>query len=549
MVQTQLLMQNPGPANLAGNVLPQLINNGNSKLLNVYDVGKLNIRLNYLYMGLSATSKNQAINNELKKTLTEAISKGYAEQFTQLPAFQHIVTTTIPNLGTNPGMLPELVLYQTFLQNIAALGQSYNKFRVMEQTLMNMSYNREEPVINSLYGLFKKSSFIAILKGILAALPGEYFDLNWYKQINTLTAVPSRKSNSMWDPLVEIVGAHQMPVVSATDASSVKVFDSADYKNPSNVTFQTLVETFLNGLSSQSILAWARAYSNGLPGTQTAVEYFNTMIDVLNDIQLIVAKFKSDFADIRVVLETMNRIGLNNWIQGVNINLQTSTVQYTPLFNKLAFDVINSTLSGCGEMVYDTITYRWKAYTPWHKTLGIPEYDKFVGGSFITFSTRDLESAGGEDFTTSKWLIPQLFTPVTTGSPASPFIRVSNRLGYSVNITRTLFDNATLNASDFTRLNALVVGDIVAKFPTYTESVLDDQYTYSAMSQLLESLFGCGIITDTDDNSSYLLESEIVCFVDIELEDISNQLISWCKAYAPFRVRMAETARTIGFLQ
>jgi len=80
----------------------------------------------------------------------------------------------------------------------------HNSFRLKQGVAIKNAWNREVPSLNSFFGLMNKSSFVNMLNSINLSFEGEYIDKEFMEQINTLTLVPSRRSNAMTDPVLEL---------------------------------------------------------------------------------------------------------------------------------------------------------------------------------------------------------------------------------------------------------------------------------------------------------------------------------------------------------
>lgn len=251
----------PGTRCLAGNTIQQLLNSTNSKLQNCFDIGNMKLRLHYLYLAINSSDKNQALNKQMGAAIDEALSFGYSEMLTQLPFYTDTVTSSMPQMdGNNKGAA--LVWYESMLLNTASIPAKYLETRSLEKEVTDMGFNKEAPIIHDLYGLLKKAAFISVINGISKYTQGEYFDNYWFKQMNVLCNVPSRKSKSMTDPLLTIRGVHALPEVSLTSSGAQSpYFDSSTYTaTVGDVTYtaEELVAAILDDLDVHSIVKWAR---------------------------------------------------------------------------------------------------------------------------------------------------------------------------------------------------------------------------------------------------------------------------------------------------
>lgn len=545
----------PGADNLAGNTIPLLTNNGKSALLNLFDCGKVDIVLKYLYAAIDETDQNQALNVQLGKSMSEALSKAYSETYIQLPLFQDTITSSMKNCDPQ-NRTQAFIWYQTMLQNIASIPAKYNMCVSLEQHLKDSCYNRDESPLEDLYGLLRKNSFRAKINAFSNIIKGEYFDLSWFKQMNTLTMVPSRKTNSMRDPLLVIDACHDIPDIKiTTGSSSTVVLNSDDYEIsiPANagtpwdgqtLAFQDAILGLVKLLSPYNILVWARQLTNGIV-TTTPTAYFNSIVTMVELLRQALAKFPADVADIRTVLDVANRAGLNRWKPGIYFDV-TREMFYQPVFNKLCNDVFVNYLATPNYIYYDEITLRWKFYTIWDEFLGIPKYDRVNGGSFLTFSTRQFESTVTPS-TDTKYLIPKLFDIPQTGYNKVQFV---NRLGVTADVGYTIYTAAQIKASPiYSRLNALGFSDFAQRVPDVNISTGYSAIpeTGSALYYLLTRLFSLGNIKVSSTKTNETMNGDVVSVVDIELDDVSNSMIAFAQAYAPFKVYTPVTERTIGF--
>lgn len=536
----------PGSRNTAGNVIPQLSNSNSSKFLDLMDCGKIDLELNYLYAAIKQTDYNQALNVQMGKSMDEALSKAYSELFIELPFFKDTITSNMINCDSN-NRTQAFIWYQTMLQNIACIPAKYNMLMSLEQHIKDMCYNRNVAPLDDLFGLLKKAAFRAKLTAFSQTITGEYFDMNWFKQVNTLTMVPSRKTNSMRDPLLIIDAIHKVPSLKITAAGDITVLDSSDYNimvDNVSTSFELVIKRLVNLLSPYNILKWARQYTEGSGdfSSTTPTTYFNTIVETVELLRKALNRFPSDVADIRTVLDTANRVGMNRWNQGIYFEL-TKDNTYNPVFNKLCHDVFVNYLAAPHNIKFNTTTQRWGFYSLWDEYLGIPKYDRVNGGSFLTFSTRNIS---GSPSTDTKALIPQLFT-IAVNEKAN-FV---NRKGIVIDLTYTTMTASQINSDAvYSRLNALGSSDYSQRIPTAN---LSSGYSSvpqlgSAVEYLLARLFGLGNIKISSSVTNKTLNSEIICAIDVEMEDITNAMIAYAQAYAPFKVYSPTTTKTVGFI-
>jgi len=546
----------PGSNNMAGNTLPLLLNSGSSKLLNEFDCGKVDLIIKYLYAAIKPTDINQALNVQLGKSMSEALSKAYSETYIQMPFFQDTITSSMINCDAG-NRTQAFIWYQTMLQNIAAVPAKYNLLVSLEQHLKNSCYNRNVAPLDDLFGLLRKNSFRSKINAFSNIITGEYFDMSWFKQTNTLTMVPSRKSNDMRHPLLVIDATHDIPDLTITTVGGTTgdVIDSTNYNitipagsgtpyDGQTLTFREAIAGLIRLLSPYNVLAWSRQYTQGTVSTNPT-QYFNSIVYMTEAIRQTLARFPSDVADIRTVLDVANRAGLNRWVRGVYFDI-TREMNYQPVFNKLCNDVFVNYLASPNTIYYDNVTLRWKFYSLWNEFLGIPKYDKINGGSFLSFSTRKFQSTVVPS-TDTKYLIPKLFDIPSAGSAKITFV---NRLGIVADLTYTVYNATQLaNSTIYNRINTLGFTDYDQRIPTADISSGYSQVPEvgSCLYRLMTNLFNLGNIKISASDTNEMVDSEIVSAVDVELDDVSNAIIAFAQAYAPFKVYTPTVERTIGF--
>lgn len=100
-----------------------------------------------------------------------------------------------------------------------------------------MGYNNEAPFTTELFNLLSKAVFKGQINAISNFITGEFFDFDWFTQVNTLSMVPSRETTSMTSPLMTITATHSIPkdivmtTLSSTSTGTTEtvVFDSETY--------------------------------------------------------------------------------------------------------------------------------------------------------------------------------------------------------------------------------------------------------------------------------------------------------------------------------
>jgi hypothetical protein len=540
-----------GEDNTRGNTMIQVSNSNTSKLLTTFDSGNIEILVNYLYLAMVNTDKNQAINTQMGKAYDDAFSKVASQITSELPFLKSTIScTTMPTVDeNNRGIFA--TWYQAALQNLASIPSKFRQLMSLEQELLDMSYNRETAPLTSLFGLFKKAAFRAAINSLSTLTVGNYIDKDWLYQTNTLTMVPSRKSCSMRDPLLTVIATHKMPTgVTITDISEEEVFNSADYNIDvtldgvtTNYTIETLTTQILRMFDQKNILEWARSLYNKTIST-TYNEYYNEVKAYIDAFTSMMTPFSADVAEFNTVLEKMNQIGLNNWVKDITFNVDK--IPEVPVtFNKLAYDIYKSCYANSSEMYYDNTTFKWKAFTVWDQFLGIPKFDNKQGGAFLAFSVRSIpDKTVDELYTDSKYLLPILFRV----ADAAEFV---NRLGDVAELTFESLDSTEIDADDtLSRLNPLKLAEMSLKVPLLNLSAASG-YPSNLISEglrLMNTLFGYGRVSIDASNYTTVLNGDIVFLIDFEMVDITNAMINYTRAYSPFRVQTPDGKRVVGFI-
>lgn len=567
----------PGTDNLNGNVVVQMMNSNTTKLLNNYDSGVIQLAINYLYLNLNdkdskakkskkgvsvraaswgASGMPVAINKYMGEAINEALSRVQSEMLTQLPFSKYYVQTNVGNMDNNNHGLV-LALYQTVLQNIAASLAKYYQTMSVEKELTDMGYNREAYYTIELMGLLKKKAFVQKLNALSSFVIGEYFDTDWQKQVGTLINIPSRKEKSVRSPLITCVSYHVMPNITVYNDSSntkVELFKTSDYNVTIDGTSKWLDEAFLKLnklLDANSILTWARKNYTGKEKV-TAIAYFNKIVDVINGITTSLSTFNNDMADLRTFLDLANKIGINYWTKGYKFNV-SMVPQVETSYNKILHDVISNYLATPSTVTWDSKVMRWTFSTFWDEFTGIPTYDRKSGGAFLTFSTKskimidekDVAASGLTD-TDSILLIPYLFTVLENS------VEFTNRKGDLVELSSQTYSTAEINED--TILSRLLPvsgqkGDIrIPQINVSKTAASEVKQQASAGYELIQEVFGIGQVKYDDTNQvNIALSPSVVSLIDIQIEDVSNSMISFCRAYSPFRVWVPNGSRTIGF--
>jgi hypothetical protein len=359
----------------------------------------------------------------------------------------------------------------------------------------------------------------------------------------------------MRDPLLIIDGYYDVPDllminpdtgVTAIDSNNygIQLPEGAPYYQSDKVRFEVGIHALITMLSPYNILKWSRQLTEGLTSI-TPTQYFNRIVELTDLLRSALIRFPSDVADIRTALDTANRVGLNRWVRGVYFDV-TKEMNYEPVFNKLCNDVFINYLASPNKIYYDNHTLRYKFYSLWNEYLGIPKFDQVNGGAFLSFSTRQFDDKITPS-TNIQYLIPKLFDIPSAGYSD---IEAVNRLGITATIGYQVYNANDIAASTiYNRLNGLKLADYTQRIPyaNIAKGYSNIPEVGSAMYLLLTRLFNLGNIQVSDTVVNETLNNEIVSAIDIEMDDISNAMITFAQAYAPFKVYTQNSERTMGF--
>lgn len=570
-----------GDDNIDGGNVQQYANSTRSKFLAFFDFMKMKISLNYRYMpsrlaqlptteGPDGPYVGSGLVDQARQSIAEATSVLQATTFTQMAIYNYAVETDIP-MGTarrtakkykgKDGVEHTVYLYtdlsdviyattryyQTFLQDVINTLNWHNSFRLKMGTCIRSSWNRETPSLNSLFSLFKKKSWTALVDSVMLALPGEYVDVEWAKQANALALMPSRRSNSITDPVLELQtrlihpGVFKMWILDSTgeitgngpfydDAiDMVKTILTGGTPATQQISVWDALDDINNHLSAEYAMAWARSSDENKLTVETDNAYFNYVKYRLDVLSLCMTTFKTKFNDVREVLDVVSRTGLVTWSKGFRPSITRDTD--AALFdNKIVDDVYQMVFSGANNVHIDTHTKRWRTYTLWNMYSGIPEYDSKSGGAFLTFSGKNIDTADDVDYVFK--YVPQMFMAdetILTSSDTGVVVNTVARDGATAYIKAKVVNGAT-NVS-LARLFPLdSMSNYTIKIPVlYGE--LDNEHR-STMIKTLTQVFGMGQINGED---TVYIEPDLLAIYDIEINDITNDCIAYARSNAPFK--------------
>lgn len=553
-----------GDRNIDGGNVAQYPNSYRSTMLDVADFARLKISLNYRYLPsrLSAVPSTvgpdnpyvgSALVDQQRQAVAEATSILASTTFTQMAISTYVVETDLP-MGdavrteeTISGVkhylyenLPDVIYaasryYQISLQDLLGVVNWYNSFRLKQGTMIRSSWNRETPKLNSLFGIFNKKTFLNLIDSICLSFQGEYIDTEWIKQVNMLSLMPSRRSNAMLDPVLELQVRHVRPSLfklyiktvsgGVTTLTPVYTDDSSDnttmswYELPDHTKkhIGSLVDELLDVFSAQDTMDWARDTS-GLAETESA--RFNYAKYRLDGVNTFITKFKIAFNDVREVFDTISRAGLNNWVKKYRPSITKDTD--APLFNNLIVnDIFKTVMSGANEIDFDAVTKRWRFHTLWNLYSGIPEYDAMSGGAFLTFSAKTINNNSDPDST-------YVFIPVAFYYDSNS-VSFTTRKGTTYNVSSSAVTASTVKA--FNRLVPLPSQSAIQyRVPSCSGLSLTDSEESHAIHTLCQVFGMC-----KSSGNHYHLDPDIVAAYQIEVEDITNKAINYARSNAPFR--------------
>lgn len=560
-----------GDDNLDGGNIRQVAVSNDSVFLKTFDIMAMRGHLNYKYLPLKEDSTNKVgygIAAEMVKAIDEIQSMAAASSYYALPINNYSIESSIPyptkdpettELG-NPGPMYEcLIGYQLFLQAGAAAIQNFNKFRMNMGEMMRMSWGRETPYLNSYFGLMQKKSFEAQWRSLSYCINGEYFDKEWLSQASAMTAITSRRAEALTEPLLEGIITHNLPTIyqlKPTKESSTPVF-SLDTLNEhakatsdnhaefaaygySFATIQEMFDQLAVLMSVSDTLAWVRQRTQ-LASNLTEDKRFNMISWILTEINYFFGQLKPAHADLRTALDVLSRVGITKWgkIEGIEIVRDTNVA----IFRNLTLEhMFQSLCSGSASMEYNPTTYRWKGTTPWNIYLGIPAFNDKSGGSFLTFSTKILDNKGHVE---AGYYLPRAFTDLGT-------LRAINRLG--VNKAISVYGVNTALSTILSRLKPLSTDpELDIRIPYPVNEIENDNTTAAMLSWALTKVLGFaaekepGATAATVNAAGIQLDSDLLCFTTFEVEDISNEMVTFARTNGPFVVNTVDQNK-IGFL-
>jgi len=570
-----------GDDNIDGGNVQQYANSVTSKFLNYFDVFRTEVNVNYRYLPIlpDANKKGYGLIDEMRKSIAETVSILKSTTFTQMAINHFAVVTDLPmGSATTTNIAPSgdtevqaytnltdvlyamAIYYQIVLQDALGVMNWHNSFRLKQGVSIRNAWGREVPNLNSFYGLMNKKSFLNLLDTIALSFEGEYIDRAFMEQMNALSLVPSRRSDSITDPVLELQVGWNHPSTfkiyilndNGEYISSTPFFSDArdmvaiipgredEQHRPLYQTFWDACEDARDLLSLEATTLWARSNYNAGVVTTTDNARFNAVKDALGVINTCFVQFKPLWADFREAFDVMARTGTLSWTKGFRPSIVKETT--CDLFqNLIVDDIYNMIFSGADEISFDSATKRWRYFSKWNMYHGIPLYDVKSGGSFLSFSFKSAYNVAETEVENLAYL-PILFTYGLAGATCAAVSRDGVEAAVTYN-AELISANAILSRlAPLQSQNALTMR--VAGVEGTTTITSDH---LSTLYKTLTQVFGAARIkAGVDDVWDYALDPDIIAIYQIEITDISNMAITYARANAPFR-GTTSSADLLGF--
>lgn len=567
-----------GEDNIDGGNVQQYASSIKSKFLAYADCGRFKIKLNYRYLPFHTTTADivgSALVDEVRKSISETTSLLKSTTFTNL-AINDFVVVTDMNMGSAVARnvapegeteilaytsLTDVIfamseVYQVTLQEIHSFFMWFNAFRRKQGKLIRNAWNRESALLNALFGLLNKQSFTNLLLSISLSFEGEYFDKDFADQVADTCFIPSRRSDSITDPMIEIQPAFNHPSTfkvyvtdsngQISDADSQLVFDLFAFSIPDPTSTATprptlnifeICDRAKTMVSATHVATWARQEYN--EGASADDNNDNDEFNLIKIYTSAITKFFSDFkpkwADFRECFDTMVRTGTITWQKGY-APIVTKETDSISVRNMAVENILNSIMGGPDTLDFSPATKRWRGYSKWNMYDGIPAYDIKQGGFFIAVSAKELSGDTANEETP---YLPVAFTPAYIEGSNTCSLEMVTRNGQTI-----LVDYNTQKISETRTLGRLVPlpsqKDITMRIPRVS---ISDNPTLSVdakdcIYKTLCSIFGVAAVEYSAGNSStydVAVDPDLVAIYQIEYSDITNVASAYARAYAPFR--------------
>lgn len=553
-----------GNKNLDGSNVMQYANSYNTGFLDYPDTFILNVALNYRYIPTKTTLVNgklpgQSLVDNVIASIDEVTSRLDSSTFTNLNINRYVVVTSLP-MGTNSKtttitldgeereayyniadvIYASSMVYQQILQNYTLTFNNYNSFRLKMGEMVRMEFNRNATKLNSYFGLINKASFRSLWNSLAINLYGEYIDMDFMRQVNTMLLTPSRKSESIIDPLLELSGFINLPedfkLVLISGTTDQPVYTTVfDLKSPEFISFKDHCVDLSNYLSAEATLEWVRGASSN---TQTEQARFNNIVSDIESLTRNISYFKKSFIDLRTVFDVFERSGLNNWSKYCRLGV-TKDDDCQMFENLLVTDIYKLALSGATEIEFNNTTKRFSTYSMWNIYTGIPDYDVYSGGAFLTFSLKNITLENGDDDYTISY-VPVGLELRKNGNNICCYgcTRKGNQITLS-SVTKQMSTDESLKR--LVPLSSQSEFDV--RVPSFTLS-LNDVNTMSCCYRSISSIFGYCMYGNS---GKILLDPDILAIYQIEIADFTNEMITYSREFAPFKT-VSGASRSLGFL-
>mgnify|MGYP001082643035 CR=1 FL=1 len=557
-----------GVENVIGNTMAVIGDPNNKQLLEVYDAGYTEIVMNYLYTNRPGDA-SQAVNYQLGKAITESVALLDAELVRNLPFLDNDWVTDYTHLDSN-NYTAVMIWYQAVIQNLIQSVQRYNTTIALEKKMLQMGFLREAPYIKELYSQLKKTTFREKVNNVGTNLTGEYIDVDWMKQVNGITAVPSRRADDKFNPLLTINATHYLPTVkeylSSDTGHSSAIFDSTkitvkvstDYFG-SNIEYdaRTLSRAIQEMMSPTTILSWARQCASGTSSMNTRqyIGDLDRLYDGMSKICVLASSYMGELRTIlyRLALSTKTiaaATGIVKWKTG--LGFAAGFAEDAPIvYNKLAADIFRGILCGPADITWNQEISAYTFFTLWNLYYGIPEFDKMSGGAFLGFSIRNTPPrAVGDNGTEARYLYPVFFTH----EGKATFV---NRKGVAVMFTREKLNASQITSNNkFARLQLgpYALANLNVPYYSWGNQQLSP-LSVSFMTLVLLKVFGMShqhrddtLWVGTNVVDDFDMEQDIIGVVDMQQVSPANAMVTYIRSNAPLMVQYipSETG-SIGF--
>lgn len=533
-----------GDVNEAGNVLSRLLTLNKSSFNSYFDSVAVPMALNYMFLNYESSGLTAA-NITFKQAVEEALANTHSTILTELLFSRSEGTSSI--LGITDSRVGALIHYQTTLQNIALVLTKYNQTMGLTDEMIKMGFNAESTITSELLSLFKKSAFVARLKSISKYILSKYFDHDWYSQFVPLTDTPSRKCDSVREPVITAMAYYTMPSAkltasgvswydSSTQVATVKTTDpftqsSITYTNYSVSDFSKLL---VGVLDQNTMLKWARRKFNNSTSVGSPQSYFNYVNDLLSGLAAAVDKFVAQATDIEVFLDRAASAGLTNWKKGSVFNPDLNSKDL--YFNTIIHDMLSAYLTSPDKISWNPATQKWSFSVLWNEFFGVPKYDQYTGGSYITFSVRNAILPNGFDPADPALLTPKLFN--INNSPVA-----CNRSGSEISVRYDIMNaNEIINDNQLSRIipyDDMTDPIFAIRIANLTVTRVVSARPISTAQYLMQTLAGFGKVTWTEGKTVKTIASlsgSILSVLDGQVDCLGSDMINYLRSNSPLRV-------------